>query len=96
MKCLVCKEREAERHPVLGYLSCKECRLATTAPKPVEFTSDSIKEQRKEHAKDLLQPYRKGVLSKEYVEAHGTRYIKASKEEIKKAKNVWSEDRWYN
>lgn len=56
-----------------------------------EFTTDSIKEDRKKYFKSTLQPYRDGQLSKEYVEAHGTKRINARPDEIRNAKEVWKD-----
>jgi len=40
----------------------------------------------------MLQPWREGQLSKEYIEKHGTENIKVTPEEVKNAKNVWTGD----
>jgi len=56
-----------------------------------EFTTEQIKEDRLKFFNSSLQPYRDGELSREYVEAHGTKGIKASPEQIRKAKNVWTD-----
>jgi len=61
----------------------------------IEFTTDSIREQRKEFAKDIIQPFRHGQLSKEYVEAWGTKHLNVKPEEVKKAKNTWQELSYY-
>ena len=70
-------------------------------PHPVkahEWTTDSIKEQRKSHEKELLQPFRQGNLSKEYIKAYPNKangMIKegiVTKKQVKNAKNVWHGD----
>lgn len=66
--------------------------------KPHEFTTDSIREQRKKYSKDLLQPFRSGEVSKEYLDAYPEAKSGMIKEGIitetqaKKAKNVWGKD----
>lgn len=63
----------------------------------VEWTTDEVKEQRKEYFNSTLQPYREGVLSSEYLEAHGTKAINPTAKDIKKAKPVWKDlDGWSN
>lgn len=56
-----------------------------------EFIGEAAKEDRKKYFKSALQPYRSGVLSKEYIDAHGTKGIKATQKQIRNAKNVWSD-----
>jgi len=51
----------------------------------VEFTSEEIKRERKQFAKDILQPFRSGELSSEYLKAFGTKGLQVTKEDIKKA-----------
>ena len=62
-----------------------------------EFVPESIKENRKKYAKDIIQPFRGDEFSKEFA----THYPEAtnkmikegniSKEKVKKAKNVWTD-----
>jgi hypothetical protein len=56
-----------------------------------EFVPDSLKEDRKKHFRAILQPFRGGEVSKEYIEAHGTKHIKATPQQIAKAKYVWKD-----
>lgn len=57
-----------------------------------EFTSDSIREGRKSHARSVLQPWRHHEPSKEFIEAWPEDAKKTfTPKEIKKAKNVWSD-----
>ncbi len=97
--CPSCKKNEANTHPVYGVVVCspfEERRSQETPPShQVEFTTEEIKEQRNTFADDILQPYREGELSKEYLEKYGTKSIKATPQEIKKAKNVWRGDTSY-
>ena len=57
-----------------------------------EFTSSSIKGERKEYAASMLQPWVNGVLSKEYIEAYGTSKLEGvTKKDIKNAKYVYKD-----
>lgn len=93
--CPKCQTRKASSHPTLGVLPCKPCleRLSGLKgpDKQVEFTTDSIRYQRKAYSKDIIQPYRSGELSKEYLDAHGSEGIKATPKQIKNARNVWKD-----
>jgi hypothetical protein len=94
--CLNCNSNPAVKDERLGILPCLTCQQKTNViSKQVELTTDSIKEQRKAFKPDIRQPWREGQLSKEYLEEHGTKYIKASEEEVKNAKNVWSDLDYY-
>ncbi len=95
--CLNCNKYPATKDPRFGYLPCQICRdKLTNKPSPKqELTTDKIKNDRKEFKKDIYQPFRNGQLSKEYVDAVGTKYIKATPEEIKNAKNIWSDLEYY-
>lgn len=98
MKCLVCKKNEAVVHHSYGIIPCDACRSKQKhkVSKQVEFTTDSIREQRKQYKDHLIQPFRKGILSKEYIELHGTKGITVSKDEVKKAKYVWQDEQYYS
>jgi len=97
MKCPICNKNEAGYKQFLGVIPCESCRkFSGKLSKQVEFTSQNIKEERKQFAKDILQPFREGHVSKEYVEAYGTKHIDVSKNEIKNLKNVWLEEKYYN
>jgi hypothetical protein len=98
MKCLSCGVNNAIKDPTYGVLPCLDCRSRQKMKvnKQVEFTSEDIKEKRKEFADDIIQPFRKGVLSKEYIELHGAKNIQATPEEVKKAKYVWKDEKYYN
>ena len=99
MKCLTCKKNEATRIQ-FGYAPCEECiarmRSKVRKTEPLEFVTESIKEERKRFAKDIIQPFRAGELSKEYVDKWGTKHLKVTPEEVKKAKNTWSELTYYD
>ena len=82
----------ATLHPTYGITLCTSCKQKPYR-RPnisVEFTSEDIKRQRKDYSTDIIQPYRKGELSKEYIEKYGTKRLKVTPEEIKNAKNVWN------
>jgi hypothetical protein len=97
--CNVCDKNEAQQNGIYGYLPCVECvdkqRQLIVKNRPTEFTTDSIKEERKAYRKEIIQPFRDGQLSKEYVEQYGGKGIVAEEAEIKNAQNVWSEDLYY-
>lgn len=98
MKCPNCNTRKAVKTKDFGYTFCKVCRRKEKLnPKSgVEFTTDNIKNQRREYKKDIIQPFRDGVLSKEYLETYGTSGIKADKDQIKHSKYVWKDTKgWW-
>ena len=92
--CLGCGKRPAIESMIYGFLPCTDCSDADggVIGKSVEMIPDRIKEERKERYDDTLQPFRKSVLSKEYLSKYGTKYIKVSPDEIKRAKNTWGRD----
>jgi uncharacterized C2H2 Zn-finger protein len=63
-----------------------------------EFTTDEIKQGRKKYRKELLQPFRQGEVSKEYLDAYPDKKEGMIKEGIitqqqaDKAKEVWFND----
>ncbi len=95
--CLNCNKYPSIIDPRLGVLVCKQCRQKQTTglKRQIEFTTDEIKNQRKEHKNDIVQPWREGRLSKEYLQQHGTKGIKVTPEEIKQASNIWGIDEYY-
>lgn len=90
--CPHCQKNEAVIHPQYGVTWCDDCNRKKEVwhkiPWP-EFVPDSTKEDRKKYFKSALQPFRSGELSREYVETYGTKGIKVSQDQIRKAKNVW-------
>ncbi len=93
MLCLVCEVNEAIKDKFLGVIPCLDCQLRrydNKTPNPVEFTSEEIKNDRIKYADDIIQPFRQGELSQEYVEKHGTKGLKVTEEEVKKVKKVWT------
>lgn len=89
--CPVCKNEPASISKTLGVLpgeKCQQKRKNERLSTPVEFTSEQIKEDRKLYSKDIIQPFRSGTLSKEYISTYGTKGIDVSKEDIKNAINT--------
>lgn len=95
MLCIVCKKEPAINHPSLGLLPCKNCGKGNKRELPYEFQLASVKESRKEYAKDIIQSSRDGVLSRERLDAYGTRGLKVTPEQIKSAKYVWGDIKAY-
>lgn len=102
MLCKQCNQNPAFVHPAFGILACEECRgIQAILPKPgkqTEFTSQDIKEQRKAYSDDILQTHNRGQLSKEYLDRYGVQAVKRrgfSDKEIKNAKYVWNDDKYY-
>ena len=93
MICSSCGNEGATTDLFLGILPCQKCierQRRNASPDPVEFTSDEIKNDRIKYADDILQPFRQGELSKEYVDKHGANNLDVTEAEIKKAKKVWN------
>jgi hypothetical protein len=106
--CLNCGKNPARIEDFMGVkdcvLPCKDCqeRLNKISKEDklgsvYEFTTDEIREGRKQYAKQLLQPWRQGQISKEYLEAYPKQaqgMIKEgilTREQVRKAKNVWQD-----
>jgi hypothetical protein len=56
-----------------------------------EFVPQRIKDDREKNFNAVLQPYRGGEVSREYIEKYGTGRLKVSKKEVEKAKYVWTD-----
>lgn len=94
--CLNCGIGQAQRIEPFGMLPCKQCILNQrqySVKEAIEITTSEIKESRKEYSKDILQRMRGDTPSKEYIKAYGTKGF--SREELKRAKNVWTENKFY-
>ena len=92
--CPVCGIYEARKHPLLGMLPCGNCKARRDEFKspdhPVEFTTSSIKEGRKEYYKDIVQPFRGNEVSKEFIDLYPNKAkTMFTEKEIRKAKSVW-------
>lgn len=101
MKCTVCNTREAITHKMYGILPCSQCsneltHLAHPSRHLTELTSETVKEDRKSCADDILQPFRGGYPSKEFVDKYGTDGIHLSEYDKKNIRPVWREDAYYN
>ena len=74
---------------------CNECGGFGLGKLP-EFTTQEIKNNRVKYFNSIVQPYRNGELSKEYVDAHGTKGINATEKEIRNARDVWKDTEGYS
>ena|SRR3990167_7741426 len=100
--CPNCQTENAQIHPLFGAmpgLSCQKKQKAQSSPGGyIEFTSESIKQDRVNYADDILKPYRSGQVSKRYIQKYGTKGIEVTEKEVKKAMDkpdVWSMDDTY-
>lgn len=94
--CLNCGKNESQIVQPYGVLPCRECtelQKKYKAPVTIEVTTNHIREERKEYSRDILQRYRGNTPSLEYIKQYGTNGF--TKEEIKQARNVWTEDQPY-
>lgn len=100
--CVLCKKKHEAidwRHQKWGSLEGWACgKWFNSAARSHECVPESIKEGRQKYRKELLQPYRSGELSKEYVEAYPNQVAGMVKEgvvseyQVRNAKNVWYDD----
>lgn len=89
---------------MLGSMPCASCqkRLTSlpTAQSQIEFTSESIKTQRKIHRRDILPMHNRGELDRAWVNRYGEKKAKQhgfTDKEIKNARYVWSgSDEYYH
>jgi hypothetical protein len=94
MICINCKGQASR---IKGYTENGEykeyCNLCSGLPSTggyPEFIPERIKQERKKHRKDIVQPFRNGQVSKEFVDSHPeTARRMFTPEEIKTAKPVW-------
>lgn len=98
MKCASCNKNDAPIHPQYGPLWCNECNVSKEKTKYAnyhEFVPDRIKEDRKANFNSLLQPYRGGEITKEFIEAHPKQAKKmiaeghVTERQVKNAKYGW-------
>lgn len=91
--CLICNKNLAIKNPQYGYLPCANPCGNGKSRKTLtyEFMPESVKQSRKEYWKDIIQSSRDGVLSKERLEAYGTKGIKVSQEQIDNAQYIWDD-----
>lgn len=99
MKCLSCNKNKARNVPPYGLLPCLTCtkkQQQYIKPNPtIEMVDVNTTDDRKRFSKDIVQPFREGVLSKEYLREYGTKTIKVTEDDIKNAKEVWGENQYY-
>lgn len=95
-KCLNCQTNPAQYKLPYGWLLCSTClkrQKSFKAPTPaIEITTEGIKTDRKAYKKDILQRYRGGTPSLEYINQYGTKGF--TREEIKQARNT-NEEEYY-
>jgi hypothetical protein len=90
--CPKCKRNPAPIHPQYGVMWCDDCNKAKP---PIrghypEFVPDRIKHDRQKFAKDLLQPWRAGEPSREFINAYPEKAKKMfTNQELRRAKYVW-------
>jgi hypothetical protein len=104
-KCPNCGKGLATIHPLLGVMACKKCllrmRQITKPSITAEVTTNQILEDRKIFKSDLLQPFRDGHLSKEFVKAYPEKTKQMIEEgnitesDIDNMQNVWTENEYY-
>lgn len=89
--CPKCGKNPAIVDKQFGVLDCQECKKKYIGPANYpEFTTEKVKEERKQYFNSALQPWRGGIASKEFIEAfpnHAKRMF--TKKEIRKSKYVW-------
>ena len=97
MDCPVCQKNKAILDEYYGYLPCQACQNRESQLKKPgsipEFTSEKIKEGRKQFADDIEQPHYKGHLNKRWLDIYGTKAAKRhgfSEKEIKHAKYTYN------
>jgi hypothetical protein len=65
--------------------------------KSAEKVPEHVKQQRIENANDMVQPWRQGEPSKEFIDLYPSEAKKTfTEKEIKKAKNVWKDVKGIN
>ena len=97
VKCPSCQQEKALIDNEYGVLPGVNCQNeVSNIPKPTQkatydFASPITKQQRKEYAKSMLQPYTgDGILSREYVEAWGIdKLAGVTKQDVKNSKYVY-------
>lgn len=102
MLCPTCHTHSANVHPILGILPCSICnkkhQQLQGSSSLVEFTTDSIREQRKAYWRDILPSHNRGELNKAWLDRWGTKKAKErgfTDSEIKHAKYNWNHEGYY-
>ena len=101
MKCPRCRKNKAIKDSHYGILPCLPCQQDEEhLIKPQlghEFTTDSIRDERLEYRKDILQPWHNGVLSREFYEEYGTTGIEVTKKQVENARYTYKGVKgWWN
>lgn len=94
IKCPSCRKKPALLHPALGVLPCESCKnrhSQNPLPRQYEVVTESLRSERREYAKSAIQPFRDGVLSKEYLDTYGDKAINVTEEQKKNARPVWDD-----
>jgi hypothetical protein len=102
--CAKCQKNDAKIDQFYGPLWCDSCNAAK---KPIsntmfEFTTDAIKEERGKYLKSIIQPFRQGELSAEYVRSYPQQVAGMVKEgtvthdQVRRAKDVWKDQPNYH
>jgi len=93
MLCPQCSNEDAIADSEYGILPGKDCQVENAKIKKpqaqYDFASPLTKLHRKEYGAEMFQPWVNGVLSKEFIESHGTDKISVTPEDIKKSKYVY-------
>jgi len=92
--CKGCGKEHSDRNWL--YLNGWYCTKYHKASGKPEFMPEHVKDGQREYFNSIIQPFRQGQLSKEYVDLYGTGGIIADNNEIKKARNVWGDLRGSN
>ena len=101
--CPNCFCEPSQQHPLFGVMigvNCQKKQQTQSSPgEGIEFTSEEIKSQRVQFAKDTIKPFRSGEVSRQYIEEYGTKSIEVTEKEVKEAMkkpDVWSGDLGHN
>ena len=100
MLCLLCNKNEAVKDDTLGYIPCAACQNKgiIKANRQIEMAGEEIRQARSKYADDIVQPHRKGILNKRWVELRGKERALAegyTEKEIAEAKDVYAGDDTY-
>jgi ribosome-binding protein aMBF1 (putative translation factor) len=71
---------------------CHNCGGFKEAGGYPEFVPSRVKDERKKYKKDILQPFRSGEPSREFIEAYPERAKKTfTKKQLRNARDVWTD-----
>lgn len=96
MICSICKQDKKDTSWLYSALRngwiCSSHFMESSKP---EFVPERIRDDRREYFHTVVQPFRGGELSREYIENYGTKGINVTEKQMKKAKYVWKDlDGW--